>query len=114
TSTAAGVECQQLEAVTASSNIVWGNQKEGQDELDEVAGGMCLWSYSTIEQPVVGNLEVAPAFVGPDDYHLTPTGNDLLEGAAEPGTSTATDIDGQPRPQGSGPDIGADEIAAPN
>lgn len=51
-----------------------------------------------------------PAFVSPDagDYHIGPTSAARDAGA---GAGVTTDIDGDPRPLGSAPDIGADEFA---
>jgi uncharacterized repeat protein (TIGR01451 family) len=55
------------------------------------------------------NLWGDPAFVDPDagDYHIGP-GSDAID--AGMGAGVATDIDGQPRPMGTGYDIGADEF----
>jgi chitodextrinase len=59
-----------------------------------------------------------PAYVGattdltqPGDFHLAPT-DTCAKGAADQtaGNYTATDFDGQPRPQGTAVDAGADEI----
>jgi uncharacterized repeat protein (TIGR01451 family) len=54
------------------------------------------------------NYWEAPAFVAPDagDYHIT-----LASAALDAGVNTgvSADIDGDPRPQGSGYDLGADE-----
>jgi len=49
-----------------------------------------------------------PAFVDParGDYHIQPA-SAAIDAGVEAGI--VTDIDGQPRPQGDGPDIGADE-----
>jgi len=50
-------------------------------------------------------LTGAPAFAA-DGYHLTASSAAIDAGAA---TQVTTDIDGQPRPLGNGPDVGADE-----
>ena len=56
-------------------------------------------------------VDGAPAFVDPgsDDYHLGP-GSAAIDAGVDAGVTT--DIDGDPRPLGSAPDIGADEFVA--
>ena len=50
----------------------------------------------------------APGFVGGGDYHLQPT-SPCVDGG-DPASTLDHDIDGESRPQGGGPDIGADEV----
>lgn len=59
------------------------------------------------------NIWGDPAFVNPSaaDYHISP-GSAALDAGVHAGVNAAitTDVDGDPRPAGTGPDIGADEI----
>jgi uncharacterized repeat protein (TIGR01451 family) len=59
---------------------------------------------------VANEWEGNPAFLDPanHDYHLLPSSAALDRGVA---TAVAVDIDGEARPQGDGPDLGADELA---
>jgi len=50
---------------------------------------------------------VDPFFAAPDNYHLLP--NSGVIDMADPATAAADDIDGDARPQGAAPDMGADE-----
>ncbi len=54
--------------------------------------------------PIVGD----PDFVGGGDYHLT-LGSAAIDAGIEAGV--ARDVDGDMRPSGAGPDVGADEIS---
>jgi parallel beta-helix repeat protein len=56
----------------------------------------------------IHNVWGAPGFANPDagDYHLTP-GSDAIDAGIDAGV--IADIDGDPRPQGAGHDLGADE-----
>jgi len=67
-----------------------------------VGGGATL----TVMNPYEGN----PAFAA-DGYHLTSGSAAIDQGVA---TTIDDDIDGQVRPQGAGPDLGADEYAVGN
>lgn len=63
----------------------------------------------------INNYTGDPALVAPfnypnPDYHLAPTSAAIDKGI---NAGVATDIDGQPRPQGAGFDLGADEYSAP-
>ncbi|MGN6107206.1 MAG: choice-of-anchor Q domain-containing protein [Kofleriaceae bacterium] len=62
-----------------------------------------------IEQPGGGgggNFNMDPQFVGPGNYHLRPTSPAVDKASTGP----AIDRDGEPRPQGVGWDLGADEV----
>jgi uncharacterized repeat protein (TIGR01451 family) len=58
------------------------------------------------------NYSGTPAFINPagSDFHLGPASAAIDKGI---NAGVATDIDGQPRPQGGGYDLGADEYPAP-
>jgi len=75
--------------VIADHTLFWANDQDG------IAG----------TNPVYGN----PAFIylGGGDYHLGPS-SAAIDAGVETGESA--DIDGDPRPIGSAPDIGADEV----
>lgn len=91
-----------------SSNIVFGNAAGAQ-----VEGSSCAWTYSDVGPvPVAGtgNLTSDPAFLAPaqNNFHLQVSSP--LRDAADPAATLADDLDGDPRPQGRGRDVGADEI----
>lgn len=91
-------------------NIVWGGVTSG--TLVQVAGN-CVWNDNDIQGGFAGNnMDVDPQFINPNpsvaDFRLM--GTSLLEGAAT-GSTLGIDHEDDSRPQGSGPDIGADEIA---
>ena len=83
-------------SVTADYNLFYG------DVLNTQGGGI------TNNHPVTGN----PSFFAPtvDDYHL---GAGSAAVNAGPNIGVTTDIDGDARPQGSGYDLGYDEVAPP-
>lgn len=79
----------------------------------QVEGGNCSWSYSDISPIPVsgrGNRSTDPQFVDPahSDFHLRATSP--VKDAADPAATLAVDHDGDRRPQGGGPDMGADEV----
>jgi uncharacterized repeat protein (TIGR01451 family) len=76
---------------------LWGNDTDWSGDGTVVTGTINVWGD--------------PAFVGPGmgDYHIGP-GSAALDQGVDAGV--ATDIDGQPRPIGTGYDIGADEFPA--
>lgn len=72
-----------------------------------------MTTYSDIGPDTVtgmGNLNADPLFVNvpQGDFHLQ--AGSPAKDAADPTASLTTDIDGDPRPQGGRPDMGADEI----
>jgi hypothetical protein len=104
-----GVICTIVTApLSFGSSIVFGNATGTQ-----VEGANCAWSYSDIGPvPVVGtgNIVSDPQFTAPaqNNFHLQVASP--LRDAADPAATLADDIDGEARPQGSGRDVGADEI----
>ncbi|MEE8392506.1 MAG: right-handed parallel beta-helix repeat-containing protein [Anaerolineae bacterium] len=81
--------------------------------------GATLVAYNTLlwangDDPVGGSAMILapPLFVAPaqQDYHLLPGSPAIDAGTADAGVSS--DIDGEPRPIGDLPDIGADEFPA--
>lgn len=104
-----GVACTLTNSLTGSGNIVY----LGSPAASPPVSGTCAWDYSNIEADISGteNINLPPAFVNgvpPNgDYHLA--SNSPCIDAADPAATLATDIDGEARPQGAAPDIGADE-----
>ena len=79
----------------------------------QVEGANCAWTYSDIGPvPVagIGKMVSDPQFIAPAQniFHLQVASP--LRDAADPAATLADDIDGEARPQGSGRDVGADEI----
>jgi uncharacterized repeat protein (TIGR01451 family) len=77
-----------------------------------------LWHGNTTDWGGAGTINTSndytgnPAFINPTagDYHLGPTSAAIDKGI---NAGVVNDIDGQPRPQGGGYDLGADEYPAP-
>jgi len=57
-----------------------------------------------------GNIDADPRFCGGGDFHLT-SASPCIDAGID--ACALTDLDGDPRPQGGGSDIGADEYAGP-
>ncbi|MBN1484349.1 MAG: hypothetical protein JXA37_06465 [Chloroflexia bacterium] len=76
---------------------LWGNQQDWRGEGTVLSGTV--------------NLRGRPAFVDPEagDYHLA-AGSRAIDAGLPLGVDE--DLDGQPRPIGAGPDLGADEFPA--
>ncbi len=111
--TITGVHCYLIGTpLTFSNNIVYGNQVSGTGT--QVGGDAdCAWTYSDIGPQTVagtGNINLDPMLVNAANrnFHLQPTSP--ARDAADPAATLGFDLDSDPRPQGSAPDIGADEV----
>ena len=93
-------------SVTATNSILWGNTP---DEILTGLGGSMNATYCDIESGFTGegNIDANPLFFTLSDHHLSSVSPCLDAGISE--GAPDRDIDGDPRPQGSGYDIGADE-----
>ncbi|OAD22006.1 Na-Ca exchanger/integrin-beta4 domain protein, partial [Candidatus Thiomargarita nelsonii] len=92
--------------VTAVNSIFYFNQG------DEIVGDASV-NYSDVEGGWAtgdGNIDADPLFVSPPDLHLDGASLCIDSGTDIPGLP-ATDFDGNPRPSGSGYDMGAYEYA---
>jgi hypothetical protein len=104
-----GVQCLAVTTgLTFRNNIIYGNQ----GSTTQVTGN-CSYRYSLIGPTGVagmGNIgDAAPGFVNPEGnmFHLLPASRGVDEGED---SDVAVDFDGDERPQGDGPDMGADEV----
>jgi hypothetical protein len=112
----AGVTCGFLtQDLIVSNNIIFDNIVAGGGQ--QVGGAHCLWTYSDIGPSTVtagaGNLNVDPLFVNANggNFHLQ-SSSPVID-KADPNSTLSIDIDGDPRPQGNGRDVGADEYKSP-
>jgi hypothetical protein len=109
---AVGVVCTLVgQPVTFANNIVYANQEGG--TRTQVGGANCNWTYSDIGPVAVtgtGDINMDPRFANPaqSNYHLQ-AGSPAID-KADPASTMDVDIDGDMRPQGSGRDMGADEV----
>jgi hypothetical protein len=105
----AGVICSVITTPLSFGNDIVFDNAAG----TQVEGANCAWTYSDIGPvPVagIGNFVSDPVFTAPaqNNFHLQVASP--LRDAADPAATLADDIDGEARPQGSGRDVGADEI----
>ena len=105
---AKGVVCSNTSASAFNSNILNGNS-------NGPYSGDCTWTYSEFDSLTTapsgaGNILTAPLFIdfNGDNFHLQ--ANSPGQNVGDPTTTLKLDFDGQQRPLGSGPDIGADEV----
>ncbi len=96
--TTAGVDAQSGTTLTLEATL-WGS-----GDLANAAD----WTGSGLIVPGTGYWE-APQFLG-ERYHLGPHSPAIDRGLL---TDVTVDIDGDPRPRGAAPDLGADEVNAP-
>jgi len=103
---AGGVRCSAT-TFAAPNNIIVRNLV-GASTTDSNAQtlGSCTYPTSTVASTVTGLAFVRPDAT-PFDYHLT-AGSSAIDQATTP-TTVTFDVDGDARPQGVAPDIGADE-----
>jgi cysteine-rich repeat protein len=104
---AGGVQCDG--PATVRNTILWENAGA------EVSGA-CEVRYCDVDQADLagthGNLREPPRFVDPGSYNFRLQTDSPCVDAGDPAgvpPAPPTDFDGQPRPQGNGVDIGADE-----
>jgi hypothetical protein len=110
---ATGVLCGIIaQPLALTSSIVVDNAGAAQ-----VDGTNCVWSYSDVfpgdlapAAAGTGNRSVDPLFVDPVHHNFHLQVASPVRDAADPAATLAVDIDGEPRPQGAGRDMGADEI----
>ena len=101
-----------LMPVTLSNNIVYGNVVAGGGK--QIGGSVnCSPTYSDVgpdSSAGTGNINTDPVFVNAavGNVHLMPASP--CKDAADPAATMNVDIDGDTRPQGTGRDIGADEV----
>jgi hypothetical protein len=74
--------------------------------------GILLSVIDTLSPGHSGNLSVDPSFVGPSDYHLSPTSPVIGQGTASTvgAPAPSDDFDAEPRPSGMAYEIGFDEV----
>lgn len=106
---AGGIACDGAGSLALKNNLLSLNHFNLVSPETQVAGG-CTHTF-TLAYPRApagqGNLQDRPVFVSPDDHHLRATSPGI--DAATP-SDVMTDVDGDARPQGPAPDMGADEV----
>jgi len=94
--------------VTIKNSIIWANFP---NELGSYKSEMAIITYSDVKGNYsgIGNINADPLFLDPnnDDFRLTETSSAIDTGDSE--GAPDSDIEGNPRPQGGGYDMGAYE-----
>ena len=105
-----------------TNSIIWGNVATSGAEI--YLSNSLIDITSSLFNPGVGNIQAAdtksslweqgniyedPAFVGEGDYHLSPD-SPCIDSGTEQIELPESDIEGDPRVLGEGPDMGADEF----
>jgi hypothetical protein len=113
TCAASGVECAEVSAsLVMSNNIVYGNSEEG-GKLQVGGDENCTWTFSNIGPHNApkgeGNINAEPMWVdaAQNDFHILPTSPAVDHGDSR--SMVRVDVDGDERPLGAKPDMGADE-----
>jgi predicted outer membrane repeat protein len=98
-----------------SNCILWGGEPVEAPVIYGITDYLIV-NYSNIQManpdevwPGGGNINADPLFVGTNDYHLA-DGSPCIDAGLDVGVYT--DFDGDSRPQGSGFDMGADEVVS--
>jgi hypothetical protein len=101
---AAGIVCMSVQNQRIANNIFWGAGP------DQVASTNCNLEFNLSNEGLSGqgNVTATPLFLSSTNYHLMPTSEGIDD--ADPNATLPIDFDGDPRPQGTRRDIGADEI----
>ncbi|MGW8178941.1 MAG: PKD domain-containing protein, partial [bacterium] len=94
---------------TVTNCILWGDTPQ---EIDNRQLSSPVVTYSDVQGGYAGtgNIDANPLFVGGGDYHLTADSPCIDMGTTSGAPNT--DFEGDPRPQGAGYDMGADEFAS--
>jgi len=94
---------------TVTNCILWGDTPQ---EIDNRQLSSPVVTYSDVQGGYAGtgNIDTNPLFVGGGDYHLTADSPCIDTGTSSGAPNT--DFEGDPRPQGTGYDMGVDEFAS--
>jgi hypothetical protein len=105
TSGSGGIGSSDGSPVTVANSILWGNSPSQVNTKSAVPS----ITYSDVQggHAGTGNINADPMFLAAGDYHIF-LASPCVD-VATPTGAPADDIDGDPRPQGAGYDMGADE-----
>ena len=98
-----------ISSVNAAGCILWGNVQTGTTNLSNHSGGSFTFTCAQPLPSGTGNISQDPVLVGLGDFHLL--SNSPCIDASNPTSSVSIDIEGDARPQGTGPDMGCDEMS---